>query len=248
MIEAIRQGAGIRPKRLGIMQPYFLPYIGYFALIAHCDCFILFDTAQYERHGWMNRNRILKPGGGWQYITVPLAKHPRESAVSRVFPACQTDWRDRVRRQLEHYRRRAPYFPETMEVVERGWRDGENLSSLNRNLLESILRYLGIHRSLECLSELDLSLPPVDSPGDWALNIAQQLNAASYVNPPGGKRLFERKRFEASGIELRFLEHKLPEYSQRNRFPFEPALSIVDVLMFNDPPAVRAMLTDYLIA
>ena len=58
--------------RLGIMQPYFLPYIGYYSLIKHVDHFILLDRVQFIYHGWIERNRILKPSDGWQYISAPL--------------------------------------------------------------------------------------------------------------------------------------------------------------------------------
>ena len=70
--------------RLGIMQPYFLPYLGYISLIKHTDEFILFDSAQFIRHGWIERNRILKPGEGWQYIAVPLVKHGQKTAFCSV--------------------------------------------------------------------------------------------------------------------------------------------------------------------
>ncbi|MBK7111860.1 MAG: WbqC family protein [Flavobacteriales bacterium] len=64
-------------KRVGIMQPYFFPYLGYFGLIANTDRWIVFDPVQYIRKGWVNRNRVLKPGGGWKYVSIPVAKHSR---------------------------------------------------------------------------------------------------------------------------------------------------------------------------
>ena len=70
--------------KLGIMQPYFLPYIGYFSLIHYVDEFIFFDTPQYISHGWVNRNRILKQGGGTNYIVVPIAKARRETPIKDI--------------------------------------------------------------------------------------------------------------------------------------------------------------------
>ena len=70
--------------RLGIMQPYFFPYIGYMSLIKNTDLFILFDDVQFIRHGWIERNRILKPSGGWQYIAVPLEKHHRDTLIKEI--------------------------------------------------------------------------------------------------------------------------------------------------------------------
>ena len=69
--------------RLGIMQPYFYPYLGYFSLIKHTDHWIVFDTVQYIEHGWINRNQIIHPSKPeTMYFTVPLQKHSRESRRS----------------------------------------------------------------------------------------------------------------------------------------------------------------------
>ena len=70
--------------RLGIMQPYFFPYLGYFSLIKHADLFILFDTPQFIRHGWIERNRILKPDVGWMYVSVLLIKHELQTPIKDV--------------------------------------------------------------------------------------------------------------------------------------------------------------------
>ena len=72
---------------VAIMQPYFFPYIGYFQLIQAANRFILFDDVQYIRHGWINRNRILKPADGIQYIIMPLASHARNTPIKDISPA-----------------------------------------------------------------------------------------------------------------------------------------------------------------
>ena len=80
--------------KLGIMQPYFFPYLGYFDLINYSNRWIIFDTVQYIRHGWINRNRILKPGEDWQYISVPLVKHQREILIKDVEISANQDWKN----------------------------------------------------------------------------------------------------------------------------------------------------------
>jgi len=89
--------------KLGIMQPYFFPYLGHFDLIYKTDRWIVFDTPQYIRQGWVNRNRILGPNSGWQYITVPTRKHHRDNPIRDILVKEGKDWRERVCRQLEHY-------------------------------------------------------------------------------------------------------------------------------------------------
>ncbi len=104
---------------LGINQPYFLPYLGYFSLINLVDEFILFDTVQFIRHGWIERNRILKPGFGWQYVSVPLIKAKRETIIKDMLINNEIAWQDKLIAQLIHYKKRAPYFN---IVIEFGFR------------------------------------------------------------------------------------------------------------------------------
>src|SRR5690606_18119579 len=96
--------------RLAIMQPYFLPYIGYFSLIKHTDQFILFDTPQFIRHGWIERNRVLKANGEPLYIKVPLNKHSRETNINDIKIDNSQNWKEKILAQLVTYRKRAPNY------------------------------------------------------------------------------------------------------------------------------------------
>ena len=226
--------------RLGIMQPYFLPYLGYFDLINITDKWIVFDKIQYIRHGWVNRNRILHPTEGWQYIGVPLEKHSRDSFISEI--RVKDGWGQRILGQLMHYRKKAPFFGQIYEFLEQSFQiDTEMLSEINISLLKSICDYLEISFDYQVFSKMNINMGEVNEPGDWALRISEVLGASGYVNPPGGEALFERSKFSHSGIELiirRFpvFEYECPGYS------FEPNLSIVDVLMWNSKETIR----DYL--
>lgn len=106
--------------KLAIMQPYFFPYIGYFSLIKHTDEFILFDTAQYIRHGWIDRNRILKQTNDWQYINVPLTKHSLETKIKDVKINNQENWKEKIFKQLLHYKKKSPFYNETINVLSQG--------------------------------------------------------------------------------------------------------------------------------
>src|SRR5690606_41900370 len=85
------EAAAYQGKRLGIMQPYFFPYLGYFSLIAATDRWIVFDPVQYIRKGWMNRNRVLKQGGGVKYVGITMAPHSRETLIRDMRLAPDTD-------------------------------------------------------------------------------------------------------------------------------------------------------------
>ena len=224
--------------KLAIMQPYFFPYLGYFELIHRTDRWVVFDTAQYIRHGWVNRNRILHPSTGWQYVIAPLQQHHREAPISDVKVHEGRSWRDRLCGQLVHYKKKAPYYAAAMGLVEDCLDNTElSLARLNVTILDKVCRYLQIPFRYEYFSEMKLDLGPVGGPGDWALRISEALGASEYVNPPGGEALFDKAKFAAVGIELTFQEFENMTY-QCNGYVFEPALSIIDVLMWNSAATV----------
>src|SRR4051794_3768709 len=120
------------------MQPYFLPYLGYFALIRATDRFILFDTVPYNRAGWLSRNRVLHPKEGWQYVGVPLKKHAHMAPISE-FVTARSEWRFRLLRQLEHYRRTAPYYDAVIQLLTRVLDLSiDGLAVLNEHLLRAV--------------------------------------------------------------------------------------------------------------
>jgi len=166
--------------RLGIMQPYFLPYIGYFDLVYRTDRWVVFDTVQYIRHGWVNRNRILHPKKGWLYITVPTEKHSRDTPICEVRIREDGRWRDKILGQLQHYKRKAPYFQSVYDLVASCMQDnGGSLAELNVSGLVRVCSYLGIPLNHSVFSRMDLELGPIEGPGDWALRISESMAPAS---------------------------------------------------------------------
>lgn len=228
--------------RLGIMQPYFAPALGYFDLINLSDRWIVFDTAQYRRRSWMNRNRILHPSEGWQYITAHVAKHPRGTPISEIALADGDEWRELMLRQLEHYRPTAPHY-ETAHglLAETLASPAEGLSGLNVAFLRRACALLEIPFDPMFFSEMELELGPVEGPGDWALRISEAMGADEYVNPPGGEEIFDPEAFEGAGVRLRIRHFEDLRYDPRG-YEYEPTLSLVDVLMWNPVDEVRAYL------
>lgn len=231
--------------KVGIMQPYFLPYLGYYALIKNTDKWIVFDEVQFIRHGWIERNRVLKPNEGWQYISVPLEKHSRDTLIKEIKIRNTDDWKERIIKQLDHYKKKAPYYSQVIALLKSAFMlHSDSISVLNAHLLNKSCNYIGISFHYEIYSEMNLSIEPIYEPGDWALNISKAIGATCYINPPGGIELFEKAKFEKTGIDLKFLKIKLKEYDQ-HRTVFEPGLSIIDVMMFNPPEIIREMLNQY---
>ena len=231
--------------KLAIMQPYLFPYIGYLSLMEYADEFILFDTAQYDRKGWMNRNRILKPQQGWQYIRAGVIKPPFRASIQDVKIAHDNQWKETIIRQLEHYSKVAPHYESTLELVTSNLaRPAKTLTELNKNILESLRDALKITCPIRVFSELNLKQGNVLHAGQWALRISEAAGATEYVNPPGGKDLFKVQDFEQAGIKLTFLSNQLSDYNQC-RDLFEPGLSIIDTLMFCSRDDTKSLLTDF---
>lgn len=229
---------------VGIMQPYLFPYLGYFQLIDATERWVVFDTPQFIRHGWVNRNRILHPTEGAQYILAPLIKKPRHTPILEMHLADKSACLDRIRGQFQHYRKWAPYFEETIALIEATFAGDETqLCALNVRSLELCCERLGIELDVRVFSKMSLELGEVQGPGDWAPKVASALGARSYTNPPGGEDLFDPAQFAELGIELQILDTELRPYDQGRR-PFEPGLSILDVFMWNSPEEARALLAD----
>jgi hypothetical protein len=214
--------------RFGIMQPYFFPYLGHFALIANVDSWIVFDVTQYTPKSWISRNRVLHPTAGTNWINVPLILDLDATAQSTLG-------------KLTHYRRRAPFYGQVEELVKATFAacDGDDsLVNLNVNGLDMTCEYLGIPFQRQICSRLSLPLPTKMGPGDWAPEICRLVGATSYLNPIGGKALFHPRKFDDLGVSLAFLSMAEFRYDTKP-FEFIPNLSIIDVLMWNSPETVR---------
>ena len=231
--------------KLASMQPYFFPYLGYFALIANTDKFVFFDTPQYEARGWMNRNRIINLKEGFTYITVPIKKTSQQTAIKDIMIAEPDSWADRMMNQLGIYRKRAPHYADVMELLHDITAERfEHLSRLCIVSTQKVCEYIGIKLDSCIFSEMNLDVGVIHEPDEWALRTAQLMGYDTYVNPPGGIDIFSDEKYRQAGIGLQFLQINLRKYIQRIG-RFEPGLSIIDVMMFCSPEEIRDMLKDY---
>jgi hypothetical protein len=231
--------------RLGIMQPYFFPYLGHFALIAAVDEWVVFDIPQYTRKSWINRNRVLHPAAGWQYISIPLADSSIHIRISDARIACIQDQERYVLGKVSHYRRRAPYYKEVCEVIRHTFAAApdHSLVSLNIGGLRSVCQYLALPFHYRRCTELTFDFPEQLHPGGWAPWIAARLGADTYINPIGGRELFDPSEFARGGVALQFLDFSPFDYETPG-YKYESNLSILDVMMWNEPEAIVRAIRD----
>ncbi len=225
------------------MQPYFLPYLGYYQLINAVDIFVIYDNIEFTRKGWINRNRFLLNGKD-KTFTLPLKSSSDYLCVNQKFLADNfTEEKVKILNRIKNTYRRSPYFDLIYPVLENIFSyENKNLFDFIYNSLERILDLLRISTRIVISStlEIDHSVKAANK----VLAICRALNAATYINPIGGITLYEKDHFMKNGITLRF--HKMNEikYPQQTD-NFISHLSIIDVLMNNSPDQVIEMLHQY---
>ena len=225
--------------KLAIMQPYFFPYLGHFALIAQCEKWVVFDITQFTPKSWMSRNRVLHPKQGWNYISVPLANASISIKTAEARILRFDDLAPSLLGKLSHYRKKAPFHRSVEQLIEEVFSVGtDSLVELNVRALDLVCRYLDIRFDYARASELDLGLPQIDYPGGWAPAISHRLGATEYVNPIIGRSIFRQADFDAAGVVLKFLDFRNFVYAT-GPYEFEDGLSILDVMMWNEPAAIR---------
>ena len=228
--------------KLAFMQPYLFPYLGYFDLINYADRWVVFDLAQYVKRRWINRNRILHPNKGWQYIGAPVRKAPQSTPISKIQIQNEIDWKARIHNQIDHYRTKAPYFEQVKLLLEKCLEPSfRGLSELNVHTLRVICGFMGIDFRFELASELGLAMSEIKTPHDWVFKHCEHTGAREYANLPGGASIYDRSLFEQRGLKLTFRNLPPMKYDC-SEYQYEPGLSILDVLMWNSPQEVHDFL------
>lgn len=227
--------------KVGIMQPYFLPYIGYFQLMNAVDKYVIYDNIQYTKKGWINRNRILQNGKD-VLITIPVEKDSdyldiNERRVSNNFD------KKKLLYQIREAYRKAPYFDSIMPLIEDiVMCEESNLSAYIYNSIERVRSFLNIDTEIIISSTLNIdhSLKGQDK----VIAICKELETVDYYNAIGGQVLYKKEDFKKENINLYFVSSDPVEYKQfKNKFI--PWLSILDVMMFNSLDEIKEMLNEY---
>jgi hypothetical protein len=226
--------------RVGIMQPYFLPYVGYFQLISAVDAFIIYDNIKYTKKGWINRNRMLCNGSD-AIFSLPLRGASDSLNVSQRELASDFDPK-KLLQQFKGAYATAPQFDKTYPVLERIMQYGDaNLFKFVHHSVVRMCEHLGIQTEIRISSRIDIDHGLRGQ--EKVLALCKATGANTYINPIGGVELYSRNDFRTHGIDLKFVKTRPFEYAQFGS-EFVPWLSIVDALMFNPMSAVSACIHD----
>ncbi|MGA2795537.1 MAG: WbqC family protein [Roseiarcus sp.] len=205
------------------MQPYFLPYAGYFRLFAASDLFVIYDCVQFPRRGWVHRNRLIDSSGAERWLTLPLEKASQDVLIRDLrFPSNAAEL---LADRLRPFPLAAKVSASAEPILAALRQVQDSPVDYIERLLERIVAYCGIRWNVMRSSSLNI---PAELRGqDRILEIARRLGARHYVNSPGGRQLYDPAAFADAGIELRFL----PDYGG-------PTISILDRILHEDRDAL----------
>ena len=252
--------------RLAIMQPYFMPYLGYFQAIAAVDKYILYDQLTYIQSGWINKNRIRQRNMPVSNIVVPLIDKSSNTLIANTLIDNSKPWQKKILKALQLGYGKSAYYSEIMPVMEDILtREYTTISELNAYSIKRICEYLEIQTEIDSNVEryLDLEEQLCDiENSDYSrfarlhtlpikkvarvLEICKAEESNFFVNAIGGQELYDKAEFKQYGIDLFFIKMNNVQYSQNcTDGSFEPGLSIIDVLMHNGKGGTKQLLNEY---
>ena len=211
------------------MQPYIFPYLGYYQLVNAVDKFLLLDDVTYINKGWINRNSLLINGEA-QFFVMPVEGASQNKIINSLVLLNDKKWRNKlVKTIMMAYKKGVGFnrfFPVLNEILEF---ESNQLSEFLSNSIQSICNYLDIRTQIVISTS---NYNNIQLKGqDRIIDLCLKENAQTYLNPLGGKLLYDTRTFEESGIRLSFLKTELNPYKQIAASQFVPGLSIIDMLM-----------------
>lgn len=226
--------------KIGIMQPYFFPYIGYWQLMNEVDKFVVYDNIKFTKGGWIRRNRILLDGKE-KLFTLPIKKDSdyldvRDRYLSKTF---KNERKNLINHIIIAYKK-APQFEKVFPIIEKciNFND-DNLFQYIFNSIRKVKEYLKIDTDIIISSDINMNHSLHNK--DRVIETCKVLEGDIYVNPIGGVELYNKNDFLSNGINLRFIRTNDFKYKQYKN-EFVPNLSIIDVMMFNSVESIRKML------
>ena len=228
--------------KLGIMQPYFFPYIGYWQLLNEVDVYVIYDDVNFIKGGWINRNRILVNGKP-TYFNVQMKGASPFKKINEVEVSDDAVFKRKLLSTLKMSYSKAPYFEQIYPIIENIINNKE--SSLSRYLeysIRTIANYLDMNTKIIVSSNIEKNNELKGK--EKVIHICNILGATDYINAIGAQEMYDYESFDENGIQLNFLKTNDIIYRQYSD-EFVPYLSIIDVLMFNSKEEVKNLLNQF---
>lgn len=229
--------------KVAIMQPYFLPYLGYWQLINAADIFVLYDNIEFSKRGWFHRNNILINRKRTLFSLPIKNDHDNLEVKYRYLSENRSKYISKILNKIHHSYQKSPHYKTVIPLIEKIFRNKENnLFKFVNYSINEITSLLEIKTKIIISSNIDINHKL--SGQEKVINICNKLNADIYINPIGGIQLYNKDCFNDHNIKLYYLKSNLPQYHQFTDC-FIPSLSIIDILMFNNINNIQHMLKEY---
>lgn len=235
----------VQNMKLGIMQPYFLPYLGYWQLIQCVDTFVIYDDVNFIKGGWINRNRYLYQNQSkiFNIIMHDASSFKKINEIELMQSNGDYNPMKKLMSTFTMAYKKAPYYNETIEILEQIASCKEvSMSRFIENSIRVISGYLDIQTKILVSSDIEKTEGLMKE--KRVMDICKRLGADIYINAIGGKELYDVSEFAENGIILKFIRMNSVEYSQFSG-EFVPNLSIIDVLMFNGKERTARLLNEF---
>ena len=226
------------------MQPYFMPYIGYWQLINLVDEYIVFDDVNYINRGWINRNRIYY-SDAVRYINIPILSVSQNKKINELEMSDDGKQYQRILDIIKMAYGKAPYYETVAPLLEKILMYQEkNAAKYLLHSIKVVSDYLEIKTKFFLSSEIEKD--ELKNGEEKILDICIRRQADRYVNAIGGQELYHSDRFLQQGIELRFIQSigENIKYRQLSDI-FHENLSIIDVMMYNNKDTIQDFLNQY---
>ena len=213
---------------VSIMQPTFLPWLGYYHLMVKSDLFILLDDVQFEKRSWQQRNKFIISQKG-SFLTIPVnSKNKFNQKINQVLIDNNQFWKDKHLKSFRHNYSKHAFFKEIFELITNAYnKEFKTLLELNYFLILAIKKYLSIKTKIELSSQFNISTRKENR----LLDLLQITGAKKYLSPIGSKEyLGEGNILKKENIELEYINYQCRPYLQKNNKKFIDHLSIVDAL------------------
>jgi hypothetical protein len=214
--------------RVAIIQPGYIPWLGFFELMASSNIFVIYDDVQFDKHGWRNRNSI-KTSQGKQWLSIPVLTKGKSRQKNCEILVDGDNWKSKHLKSIQQNYIKSKYFDEIFPIIKAGLQlDSEKLVDYDVFFIFEFARYLRIDTDIVLSSSLDIK---GKGKSDRLASVCRHFNASHYYNGAAGKMLYKKEDFLRHGLILEFQNYKHPQYTQLYG-EFIPYLSIID-LLFN---------------
>ena len=231
----------MKPRKIAILQPNYIPWKGVFDLINQVDVFVFYDDVQYTKKDWRSRNKIKSPNGE-HWITVPvITKGKREQLISEAEIDNTQNWQSKHYKSILGSYSKAPYFDQYSYIIDEiyinnKWKKLVDLNIFSTKLIADIL---GI--KVEWYKSSDYNFTG-DKSGEKVVKLCKQFDCNYFINGPASKAFMNQELFNKNNIELKYMEYEYPQYKQLYP-PFDHYVTVLDTIFHCGEEAKKFIFT-----